>query len=78
MFQFFNQQMKRDEIYLNAAVSEAKKSVMTHAHGCISIDNKTGQILSRSFNDWTSSFRFRRQQEWLSRQKEDLLFQLSC
>lgn len=64
----------KSELYMNAAVAEAKKSVMTHSHGCIAIDNKTGQILSRSFNDWTGSFRFRTECSWMSRQKENLLF----
>lgn len=61
------------EQYLSAAFNEAKKSVMNHAHGCIAVDNKTGQILSRSFNDWSSwsdgPFS-RRDRSWQQRQKE--------
>jgi cell division protein FtsI/penicillin-binding protein 2 len=40
--------------YLTTALREAKKSVMNHTHGCVAVDIKTGQILARAFNDWSS------------------------
>jgi hypothetical protein len=63
--------------YLSIALNEAKKSMMTHMHGCVAIDNKTGQILSRGFNDWCSwsdmpcSRRAPSEWQWQQRQKEE-------
>lgn len=45
--------------WIEAAITEARKSTMNSKHGCIGIDPKTGHILSRGFNVFDSrGFKF--------------------
>jgi deoxycytidylate deaminase len=40
------------DIFIQMAITEAKKSTMEFKHGCVCIDPKTGVVLGRGFNEW--------------------------